>query len=85
MALETAMDQVYVVMHGYENSYGDEQIKFIGVYAAKEHAEAAVERLRKQPGFCKWPEGFSVGRYEIGKDHWTEGFITWAEAMKDLD
>ena len=47
----------------------------IGVYATVADAEAAIVRLRVQPGFRDWPEGFSVDPYEVGVDEWREGFV----------
>jgi len=46
-----------------------------------------VARLSLQPGFCGHPyvvdpqkdvdeQGFHIDRYELDKDHWTEGFVT---------
>ena len=52
------------------------EVKFIGVCATQEEADRAVERFKRQPGFKDHPDGFSVDRYEVGKDHWTEGFVT---------
>lgn len=48
----------------------------IGVYVTLADAQAAVERLRHQPGFRDWPDGFSIDEYELGFDHWIEGFAT---------
>jgi hypothetical protein len=42
----------------------------------REHAEAAVSRLRMLPGFRDVPEGFSIGSYELDEEHWIEGFVT---------
>jgi hypothetical protein len=70
------MDHVFVVQHEHQLRDDREDVKFIGVYATREHAERAVERLKQQPGFRDSPQGFSVDRYEVGKDHWTEGFVT---------
>ncbi len=67
------MKSVFVVQHEYEWC-GHDETKFVGVYATKLDAETAVARLRKQPGFCDWPDDFSVEEYELGKDCWEEGF-----------
>ena len=32
-------------------------------------------RLRQQPGFRDWPDGFTVSSYRLGVDHWSEGFV----------
>jgi hypothetical protein len=64
-----------------------ENIKFIGVYRSADLAQAAVDRLKMQPGFCDSPRvvdpmidsderGFYIDEYELDKDHWTEGFVT---------
>ncbi len=64
------------MQHEHEMPSGENDVKFIGVYASRATAEAACQRLRQQPGFAETPDGFSISRYEIGKDHWTEGFVT---------
>lgn len=52
-----------------------EDVKLIGAYASEAAAQAAIERLRKQPGFRDYPDDFTIDAYEIDKDHWTEGFV----------
>ncbi|EMI54149.1 DUF7336 domain-containing protein [Rhodopirellula sallentina] len=69
------MTKTFILQH--EHEWCDrEDVKFIGVYATHDDARAAMERLRVQPGFRDWPDGFSIAEYEIGVDHWTEGFVT---------
>lgn len=70
------MSIVFVLQHEYEWCDRDE-VKFIGVYANLNDAELTVERLRAQPGFRDWPDGFTIDTYEVGKDHWTEGFVKY--------
>ena len=70
------MDAVYVVQHVHIINDDEEDVKMIGVYSTEQLAQKAVSRLLSQPGFCDVPEGFHVDRYELNKDHWTEGFIT---------
>lgn len=78
---------VFVVQHLHTLPSGEEDVKMIGVYSNRQAAEDAVRRLRLQAGFCDFPkiidpltdqesDGFYVEEYEIGKDHWTEGFVT---------
>jgi hypothetical protein len=51
--------------------------KLIGVYATEDDANGAIERFKVQPGFCDYLEGFEIDHpYEIGKDHWEEGYFT---------
>lgn len=78
---------MFLVDHLHTLPNGEECVKRIGVYADRRSAEDAVHRLSSQPGFCNLPEiidftvpgqvgGFYIEEYEIGKDHWTEGFVT---------
>jgi homoserine kinase type II len=53
----------------------DEKMKSIGIYSSKGNAEAAAERLKTQPGFKDWPDGFRVFRRTLDKTSWEEGFI----------
>ena len=74
------MPHVFVVQHLYEDSEDQEHVRMIGTYTTEDDARAAVERLRLRPGFCDYTDGFSVDRYELNADHWTEGFISWSDA-----
>lgn len=78
------MTHVYVVQHVHESQsqHGEEDVKFIGVYRTQSDADAAVVRLLLLPGFRDHPDGFEVTEYELNKDHWTEGFISWKEAVE---
>ena len=67
------MTTMHVVFHSYEDAAGCEEVKFIGVYSSEARANAAVERLRKQPGFRDRPDGFHVDPYDVDKDHWPDG------------
>ena len=70
------MKIVFLVRHTHELSEDVDDEKLIGVYETREDADAAIRRVSSQPGFRHFPDGFSVEEYEIGKDHWTEGFVT---------
>ena len=69
-------ETVFVLQHVAREDEDDEDVKFIGVYSTQSSAEAAITRLRTRPGFSDYPDGFYIDEYEIGKDHWTEGFFT---------
>jgi len=71
------MEKVFVVTHVHKLQNGEEDFKFVGVYATDADAEEAVLRARKRPGFSGSPNNFSVDAYVIGQDHWVEGFVTW--------
>ncbi|GBF07447.1 hypothetical protein DAERI_140108 [Deinococcus aerius] len=69
------MREVFIVQHVHEFGDGNEDVKMIGVYSDRASAEAAVERLSRQPGFRDCPEGFHVDAYRLGEDHWTSGYV----------
>ena len=71
---QAQMRTVFVLQHEYEWC-GREVVKMIGVFHTEAEAAAAVERLRGQPGFRDWPSGFAITPYELGADHWIEGFV----------
>jgi hypothetical protein len=68
--------KVFVVQHVNETEDGNEDVKFIGVYATESDARSAIDGLKSQPGFAERPEGFCVDEYDVGKTHWPEGFVT---------
>ncbi len=55
---------------------GVDEEKLISVYSDETAAKAAINRLISKPGFRDCPDGFTMDNYEVGKDHWTEGYIT---------
>lgn len=67
---------VYVLHHVHSFEDGSEDVKLIGVYASHADAQAAIERLKNQPGFVEQPDGFHIGSYPLGKDHWPQGYVT---------
>jgi hypothetical protein len=70
------MATVFILQHERpETEDRMEDVKFIGAYSSQAAAHAAVARLRTQPGFCDYPDDFSIDEYEIDKDYWAEGFI----------
>jgi homoserine kinase type II len=70
------MATVFILQHQRSETENHiEDAKFIGAYSSRAAAEAAVERLRSQPGFRDYPDDFSIDEYEIDRDHWTAGFV----------
>jgi hypothetical protein len=67
--------EVFVVQHVHELEDESEDVKLIGVYSSQVAAAAAVERLRRRPGFSDTPDGFHIERYSVDEDHWASGFI----------
>lgn len=72
------MTTVYVLQHVHSLDDGEEDVKFIGVYSARENAEAAIRRLSQAPGFSDASDGFHIDEYQLDMDHWCEGYKTLA-------
>ncbi len=84
--MQPAKGSVFIVQHSYTTEDGCSHSKFIGVYSTHSNASAAVERLRSQPGFNKYPclvssassdadNGFFLSEVSIDEDHWVDGFV----------
>lgn len=80
------MKSAFLLQHLHVIAEDDKCVKVIGLYACKEAALAAIERLACQPGFSDYPKlinplendeesGFYIDEYEIGKDHFAEGYV----------
>ena len=67
--------KVYVLQHEHDLD-GSSDVKLIGVYRTEHDAVEARERLSKAPGFKDHPDGFAIDAYELGHDHWTDGFVS---------
>lgn len=69
------MDTVWLLWFEQEREEGEYTELLIGVYRTEEDAKAAAQRLKDQPGFRDYPEGFKAYEYLLGKNSWTEGFV----------
>jgi hypothetical protein len=78
------MDCVFILWHSHVAD-GNTDEKLIGVYRTREDAEAAIGRLQDKPGFRDARDGFQIHDYVLGRDGWTEGYISQAEAMRDIE
>ena len=58
----------------------DADYKSIGLTSSRALAEAAIARLRQQPGFRDWPDGFRIFTRRPGQDTWVEGYIRSGDA-----
>ncbi|MEN3952841.1 hypothetical protein [Iodidimonas sp. SYSU 1G8] len=67
-------EKVFVLYHVRPDDEYADDFKLIGIYKTKRGATAAIKRVADQPGFRDYPLGFEIHPYELGKDHWTEGF-----------
>ena len=70
--------KVHIVQHTH-TSKGTEDVKVIGIYSSMAQAEAAITRLRQQPGFRDAQAGFHVDEYRLDEDHWAQGYVTMPE------
>ncbi len=66
------MERAFLLQHERPDT---DDVKVIGIYSSEMEAKTAIDRLRKQPGFCDHPDGFSIDAYEVDMDHWSEGFV----------
>jgi len=72
------LSKVYVLQHVHSSENDAEDVKFIGVYSSRKNAQEAIERLSRVPGFLETPSGFCIDEYQIDKDQWAEGYMTFA-------
>jgi len=68
--------KVYVLQHLHELEDGSSDVKLIGIYGTEQDAIAARKRLSAAPGFRDSPECFAIDPYEVGQDHWVEGYVS---------
>jgi hypothetical protein len=68
------MDSAFILFHVRKDDEHGDDSKIVGIYRSGEAAQAAILRVADKPGFRDNPGGFMVDRYEMDKDHWTEGF-----------
>jgi hypothetical protein len=72
------MKYIYLIQHSYEvGEDGDyDETKIIGVYSSEEKAKQVMQEYILLPGFKDHPiECFYIGKHEIDKEEWAEGFI----------
>lgn len=67
------MSDYFILHHTYGESES-ESYKLLGVFGSISEAQAAIEFYINLPGFCDYPDGFNISRYETGERDWTEGF-----------
>jgi hypothetical protein len=70
------VNAIFILWHSHPTGNDELNEKLIGVYATAEDASSAIDRIKVQPGFRASLEGFEICRYEVGKDHWEEGYFT---------
>jgi hypothetical protein len=67
-------DSVWLLWFEQERESGEDTELLIGVYTSEEAAKSAIGRLKDQPGFRDYPQGFNVYERVLDKDSWIEGF-----------
>jgi hypothetical protein len=79
------MTQVYDLW--FEREYPDREDTelHIGIYECEADAMDAISRLRDQPGFRDYPEGFTIHPVTLGTTGWQEGFVTVSISAKERD
>ena len=70
------MKSIFLVQHVHLLPDGEEDVKLIGAYKTEADAKLAVRRKKRYPGFRESPEGFEITSLELGKDQWSEGFVS---------
>jgi hypothetical protein len=70
------LSAVYLRWHSHDLGGGETDDKLIGVYSSEAEAKAAQTRKLQFEGFREAPEGFQIGRIELNRDQWSEGFVT---------
>lgn len=70
------MKKVYLLEHTHDEGNINEDVKRIGIYDSYELAQEAQNRVKDQPGFIDYPDGFYIDEYIIDKDYWVDGFAT---------
>jgi hypothetical protein len=81
--------EVFLLEHVHSLPDGEDSVKTIGIYSTRGAAEKAIERLKRQPGFCDTPDGFCIDIYILDMDGWSDGFVTIvhhdADGSQELD
>jgi hypothetical protein len=76
------MDSVFILRHVHEVSDESDE-KLIGSIELARTAEAAIHRVQDKQGFRDARDGFQIAEYVLGKDEWTEGYVSWADAIDE--
>ncbi len=69
------MNSVWLLWFVQERSAGEDTELLIGVYRTEENAKLAIERVKEQPGFRDYPQGFAAYERDLDKDSWVGGFV----------
>jgi homoserine kinase type II len=67
-------DKVWLLWFEQEREEGEDTELLIGVYRTEEAANAAISKLKDQPGFRDYPQGIHSYETTLDKNSWEEGF-----------
>jgi len=70
------MKKVFRVNHLRVVDFGNDYVKFIGIYSTREAAERAVAKHKTLPGFSDFPACFKIDEITVNAASWTSGFFT---------
>lgn len=73
------MNKVYILYHVYEKNSAllIDEVKILGVFSSEKNAAAAIEYYKTLPGFRDFDKScFEVSESILGREDWSEGFIT---------
>lgn len=65
----------FLLQHSYATD-DCEETKTIGIFSSNEKAQEAVEILKIQNGFKKFPDCFFIDEYDLDKFSWQDGFYS---------
>ena len=78
------MKYVFELTHTRELLDFKEDCTYIGTYSSEEEAEKALNRNKQLAKFSDCIEGFNIDSFELNKDHWTEGYVTYSDVMNGI-
>lgn len=68
MIKKYSLKRIYLLAHISQ----EEDCKLIGAYSSEFHAQQALARVKDQPGFCDYIEGFKISELELNKNSWPD-------------
>jgi hypothetical protein len=79
------MSTVFAAYHVRVKDPDNDDVKLIGIFSSQQLAESAIASVKDQQGFRDYLDGFSIDEKTVDKICWTEGFVSFAEAMEAVD
>jgi len=75
--LSDRVAEIYVLIYKREYDYREDTEITIGYFSSEQDARIVQERIATKPGFCEFPEGFSISSIAIGRvAGWEDGFFS---------